>query len=395
MPFFRAIRLSIRAKVLLLALGLALPPLIAVSLLGLSNLNLARQAAEEISTTALRDQAEDNLARRAADKALLYNTALDNIKDEVEEVASFTTQMIADGQPMPINSSERVWIPPNGPTEQNLNAHAAAVARARQVAPILRTAVERRSLVSLAFVGLEDGGVSAFDHDIIDTLLQLDSFDVRGRPWYVAARDAGRTVWVDTYVDANTGKLVTTCATPFYTPDNQFVGVIGFDLLLDTIQQDLLQLDMGSSGYAFLINDHGKVLVRPDMSVGNVAWNQPFSGENLLESSDPTLRAVVQRMVQGEKGVERLRYQQDNVYLAFAPIENAGWSVGIVIPEHDITRPAEDLGAAIGARQDRLRTQSIVLLAVSIGAVLILGGLLALLLTRPLLRLQAGAQRLA
>jgi two-component system sensor histidine kinase/response regulator len=395
MPSVRTIRLSIRAKVLLLALGLALPPLIAVSLLGMSSLEQARQVAEEIGTDALRSQAEDNLARHVVDKARLYNAALESISDEVQEVAAFTTQQVATDQPVLPPSNGRVWIPPNGPNEENMRTHAASVARARQIAPLLRTAVKERSLVSLAFVGLEDGGVAAFDHDIIDTLLQRESFDVRSRPWYLAARDTGHTVWVDTYVDANTGKLVTTCATPFYTPDHKFVGVIGFDLLLDTIQQDLLQLDMGSAGYAFLINDRGKVLVRPDMNAGTLAWNQPFSGENLLESPDSKLRTVVERMVRGEQGIERLFYQQDNVYLAFAPIENAGWSVGMVIPEREITRPAEMVGTAIAARQNRLRTQSIVVLVASISAVLVLGGLLALLLTRPLLRLKAGAQRLA
>ena len=56
----------------------------------------------------------------------------------------------------------------------------------------------------------------AFDHDIIDTLLSARPFDAQQRPWYIAARDAGHTVWVDTYIDANTKKLVTTCATPLY-----------------------------------------------------------------------------------------------------------------------------------------------------------------------------------
>jgi two-component system sensor histidine kinase/response regulator len=84
MPLVRAIRLSIRAKVLLLALGLALPPLITVSLLGLSSLNRARDDAVQISTTALQSQAETNLAKRAADKARLYNAALDDVSDKVE-----------------------------------------------------------------------------------------------------------------------------------------------------------------------------------------------------------------------------------------------------------------------------------------------------------------------
>ncbi len=130
---------------------------------------------------------------------------------------------------------------------------------------------------------------------------------------------AGQTVWVDTYVDANTGKLVTTCATPLYDAEQRFVGVLGFDLLLDTIQQDLLQLDMGQAGYAFLINDQGKVLVRPDLEVGQLTWNQPFTAENLLQTDDPRLHDIVERMTKGRQGIERLFYQGGNIYLAVCP----------------------------------------------------------------------------
>ncbi len=400
MPFVRAIRLSIRAKVLLLALGLALPPLITVSVLGLSSLDRARDTAVGISQTALLNQAEGNLEKRAADKARLYNAALDNIKDEVEGVAAYASGLIAAGPPPP-DRVGRVWVSPDGPSPESERAHSAAVARARQFTPMLGAVVQRRalfqhhSLVSLGYIGLDDGGVVAFNQDIINKLLELRPFDVRTRPWYIAARDAGHTVWVDTYIDANTGNLVTTCATPLYDERGKFIGVVGFDMLLDTIQQDLLQLDMGDAGYAFLINDKGKVLVRPDLKVGQLTWNQPFAGENLLEASDPMLHAVVERMTQGKQGIERLYYQGGIVYLAYAPIANAGWSVGMIIPEASIIRPAEEVGAAIDERQERLRAQVIGLVALSVSAVLLLGTLLSLLLTRPLLRLKTGAQRLA
>jgi two-component system sensor histidine kinase/response regulator len=100
-------------------------------------------------------------------------------------------------------------------------------------------------------------------------------------------------------------------------------------------------------------------------------------------------------MTQGQQGVERLYYQGGNVYLAYAPIMNAGWSVGMVIPESEINRPAEELGVSISARQEQLRAQAIGLFGLSLAAVLALGTLLALVLTRPLLRLKAGAQQLA
>ena len=91
----------------------------------------------------------------------------------------------------------------------------------------------------------DSGGILATDHDIINTLTAIKPFDPRERSWYKAAREARQTVWVDTYVDANTKQLTTTCATPVYDAQGRFVGVVGFDILLDTIREDVLQLDMG------------------------------------------------------------------------------------------------------------------------------------------------------
>ncbi|HEU5098876.1 MAG TPA: cache domain-containing protein, partial [Roseiflexaceae bacterium] len=215
MPFVRAIRLSIRAKVLLLALGLALPPLIVVSLLGLSSLNSARDTAVQIGNDALRKQAETNLEKRAADKARLYNATMEDIQRQVQAMATNVSSLMAAGSPPP-QGSGRIWVSPDGPSPANERRYAESVARARQIIPVLATVAERNPLISLGYVALDEGGVVAFDHDIIDTLLSARPFDAHVRPWYIAARDTGQTVWVDTYIDANTKKLVTTCAAPLY-----------------------------------------------------------------------------------------------------------------------------------------------------------------------------------
>ncbi len=390
----RTIRLSIRAKVLILALGLALPPLILVSFLSLSTLNQARDTAVQVGIGALRSEAEAHLAKHASDKAGLYNAQLDTIRQQVEGVATYTNALVDAGLP-PDGGTGPIWIAPDGPTPANERAYAVAAARARQILPILNATVKQNPLVSLGYVALEDGGVLATDHNIVPTLNSIKPFDPRTRSWYIAARQAGHTVWVDTYVDANTKQLTTTCATPLYDAQENFIGVVGFDVLLDTIQQDILKLDMGSAGYAFLMNDRGEVLVSPDMNAAGRSWNQPFNGENLLNASDEKLRAVVKRMQQRQKGVEQLYYQGGNIYLAYAPITSAGWSVGMVIPEAEIVRPATAVGASISARQADLRTLILIVFALGLIAVPILGALLSVLLARPLQRLQAGAQRVA
>jgi two-component system sensor histidine kinase/response regulator len=393
-PFVRAIRLSIRAKVLLLALGLALPPLVIVGALGLASLNTARDTAQSIVTDALRREAEATLAKRAADKARLYNATLEDIQRQVEGVATNVTSLMTSSSP-PSNYTGRVWVSPDGPTSQNLKDYAGSVGRARQLIPILSTVVQRYKLINLGYVALEDGGVMAFDHDIIDTLQAVKPFDAHTRPWYTAARTSGHTVWVDTYIDANSKKLVTTCAVPFYDSRDQLLGVAGFDLLLDTIQQDLLKLDLGRSGYAFLINEEGKVLVGPDLRADGLSWKEPFRAENLMATSDPKLRAAFTRMTEHQQGVERIMYRGESVYLAYAPIESAGWSVGMVIPEEDILQPAQDVESAIWVGQQRLITQVAIVFAGSLVAVLALGAIFATLLTRPIRQLQTGAQRIA
>jgi Cache domain. len=192
-------------------------------------------------------------------------------------------------------------------------------------------------MVSLGYVAFEDGGVLAFDQDIIDVLDAIKPFDPRKRSWYIAARDAGRTVWVDTYVDANTKKLTTTCAAPLYDEQGAFIGVVGFDVLLETIQQDILSIDIPPGGSAFLINQRGDVLLHNNLLNRQGRWDQPIATDNLLNDPNPQLRDAAARMTRADQGVVRMMLQDEEVYLAFAPIASAGWSVGIVIPVAEVT----------------------------------------------------------
>ncbi|HEU5100429.1 MAG TPA: ATP-binding protein, partial [Roseiflexaceae bacterium] len=110
---------------------------------------------------------------------------------------------------------------------------------------------------------------------------------------------------------------------------------------------------------------------------------------------DPKLRPAFERMTQQQAGVELIKYEGEDVYLAYAPIKSAGWSVGIVIPEAEVILPAQQVGEAIAETERKLRTQVLAVLGLSVVAVLALGAVFSVLLTRPLRLLQSGAQRIA
>jgi two-component system sensor histidine kinase/response regulator len=385
--------LSLRYKLLVLLLSVALVPLLMVGWLSLTGLDRARNEATSTGVAALREQAALTLSQRARDKARLYDTALAAIAQQVESAATIATELRGSTA---VPTAARVWIAPDGPTPQAQMMYAADVTYARSLIPLLRSIVGTNSLVNIGYVGLASGGVTAFnDERVIDQLQTIAPFDVRERPWYLSALATGDTIWTDAYVDANTGKLTTTCATPLYEADGRFIGVLGFDLLLTTIQEDLLTVDIGRNGYAFLVNNIGEVIVSPDMAAGDVAWDETFSQENLLASESAELRSIALAMLNREEGVRVFDYEGIPAYLAYAPIASAGWSVGLVIPAEDIEAPALAAGQQIGQSQDRLRNQLLLVLGLIATAVSLAAFVLGISLTRPILSLYRGAQRVA
>ncbi len=398
-------RLNILTKILLLTLGLSLPPLLLVGWLGLTSLTDARNIAVQESSEALRVQIREALTGRVRDKARRYNSELSAVEQQVESVARYAELVMLSNQ-FPARP-DQVWVSPYGPTSDARRQYAASVVRAQRLVPLLQEAVDTNLLVNLSYVAFDKGGVVSFsDESVIGVVQEVAPFDPRVRPWYMEAFIANGTIWTDAYVDASTGQLVMTCATPIYNREDSFVGVLGFDLLLETIQNDLLTVDIGSNGFAFLINGDGEVLVRPDLEVADVAWNEPFRTENLLQSPSSELRAVAERMIELHSignpsldpvvGVEQIHYNGEQVLIAFAPIATAGWSVALVLPESEaVQQPVAAITQEIDNGQVELNQQLITLLAV-LGVVFSLLAVgLAHSFARPIQALQRGAQHVA
>lgn len=398
-------RTSIQLKILLLLLGLALPPLALVGWLSLAGLGQARETIVTQGTSALREQKERELADRALDKARLYDATLASVERQVESVAGYASSLA--GRPSSALTDDPVWVAP-APSPALLDENADGVAFVQQLVPLLHAAVSADPLVNIGYVALERGGVIAFDEPaVIDALLKIQPFDPRTRPWYTQARARGETVWVDTYVDANTGLLVTTCATPLYDPRGDFIGVVAFDLLLRTIQDDLLTVDLGRDGYALLVNEAGELIVRPDMDARDTPWNRPFQTENLHDSPSPQLRDVAEAMAGSGAGIALIAPAEagavmpgeeapwESSYIAYAPIPTAGWSVALVLPADEVVATATNTARGIGESQTRLRRQLVATLVFVGLSITVLGFLLSLSFTDRIRAVQSGVQAVA
>jgi len=91
-------------------------------------------------------------------------------------------------------------------------------------------------------------------------------YDPRKRPWYQAALEKNGPVWSQPYKDASSGKWVITFAVPVHY-NGKLVGVVGLDVYIDTLSKEIKSVRIGKTGYAYVVNQKGLVIMHPDPNI--------------------------------------------------------------------------------------------------------------------------------
>lgn len=87
-----------------------------------------------------------------------------------------------------------------------------------------------------------------------------DDYVPQERGWYKQAEAAGCTICTDPYIDAFTGKMVITVASP-YVENGNTVLVIGLDIDITELVDLTNNISPGEEGYAILTDSSGNIIV--------------------------------------------------------------------------------------------------------------------------------------
>ena len=183
-----------------------------------------------------------------------------------------------------------------------------------------------------------------------------DGYDPRTRPWYKDGMSASGTLLTEPYIDMTTNKMVI----GILDKVADSVGVVGGDLALDGLAQIINSLNFGGMGYAFLVNDQGKILVHPDQGLVMKSLS------DLFPERTPKLTPELTE-VQSD-GHARL--------LTFTPVTglpSANWYIGLSV----------DKDKAF-AMLSTLRTSAVIATVVAVVIIIALLGLLIRVLMQPL-----------
>ena len=104
--------------------------------------------------------------------------------------------------------------------------------------------------------------------------------------WYYLPLERGRPSWLDPYENKNLGETVVSYIMPLYK-SGTFIGEIGMDISYSTLVNQIKELKILESGYAFLTDRKGKIVYHPQLSHGTLLgdWNTLSNGLILFVSA--------------------------------------------------------------------------------------------------------------
>jgi methyl-accepting chemotaxis protein len=154
-------------------------------------------------------------------------------------------------------------------------------------------------------------------------------YDPRKRPWYQQAKKEMTTGLTQPYIAASTGKLILTFMSPMLH-DGNLIGVYGCDVTLDYIVKQVLSVKLGKSGYAFVVDKEGKILVHPDSSYPLKKSLRDLSGD---------LTGVAARFAAAPSGQIDYRLDGSEKVMSFARIPSTGWYLCVTVDRSEIFAP--------------------------------------------------------
>ena len=173
------------------------------------------------------------------------------------------------------------------------------------------------------YVNLDGKGFK--EREVTDISL-YDINDTSSLVWFTVPRGAKKGVWLPPYYTENLGVQVISYNVPLYW-NSQFVGVVGIELDYKMLAQEVGNIRLYDSGYAFLLDENGTVIYHP------LYTEKAFSGR--------TIPDVPEELLSDETHIHYFfnGVQKTAVWL---PLNN-GMRLYVTVPDTEINRGWQDL----------------------------------------------------
>ena len=150
--------------------------------------------------------------------------------------------------------------------------------------------------------------------------------DPRTRGWYKLGKEKGQLTFTEAYVDKFTNKLVTSAVAPFQV-NGQFGGTIFVDILLETLDEQVNNINYRGVGNAAIVEPTGVILAAKGKA------------EKMSKFQDiPGLGPKFDEMVKKGNGYFILDDVEGmgETIIAYSTVGSSGWLISLAVPAEEV-----------------------------------------------------------
>ncbi|WP_099190942.1 methyl-accepting chemotaxis protein [Tepidibacter mesophilus] len=176
------------------------------------------------------------------------------------------------------------------------------------------------------YLGLEDKSMYTYPEAEYE-----EGFDPKQRPWYKNAVEKNGVSWTEPYIDVHTNKLVVTASAPVYDNNNNFIGVVGIDIDLKTLSDNMNRMTIGSNGYPMLISSNKLMMSHKNPE----KIGKGVDSQDIVKALDENKTSVAYKYEQNGKMVSK--------HAHFKSMKSTGWTIIGSIYTDEIYSRANDM----------------------------------------------------
>ncbi len=356
----------------------SLVPLLVVEIALIATYFLSNQFANKENVKTIVEVAENQLLHLADRESNGINHQLDAIVNATSYLQTYSTDVMSGKNLLQRDDSKRFALSKDGAyytTKEADNVDGSAVfysgfvpigkaekekaIRSAALDPALKSVKKTFPLIAQTYINTFDSMNRIYPY--FDVISQYPAkMDIPSYNFYYEAdakhNPSRGVVWTDAYIDPAGQGWMTTCSAPVYNGDF-LEGVVGVDITIKTIVDEVKAMQIPWNGYGVLIDKSGTILALP--SAGEDDWGI----KNMTESdySDAikkdTFRTedynlylkkpdIAATFKEKNSGVEYTTLSEKSI-LAWATVPSTSWKLLIVVPTETIFEPSNSLSARL------------------------------------------------
>lgn len=360
---------SLKKEILVFILGLIIVTIFITIALAVSSIQTAGRAAEKATGDVLREQAEESLVQIVTSATNQQDLLFERVKYDASNFASylknirenpsvfsrnaywqFDTRVFQKNDRYVNNASDVSTI--HIPSFVALDSHEKRNIERSAYLDFIAPGILKNNQNTAAIWAVDDKGVTRYFPNIMLGNIAPSDYDPRKDIFFKPAAPQENpdrsVVWSALYDDPAGQGLMITATAPVYTK-NGFEGVVGIDVLLNSIIKTITAYSPIEGSYAFLIDKNGDTIAFPDKAYEDILGRSRKKGEvrinlaNLSQEFSPILK----EMMNGSTGFENIHSKERELFVAYAPLNQTGFSMAIVAEETVMLKAASVLRGEI------------------------------------------------